>query len=316
MTDDQATRPLRPATGVHRWRGRALVVVSAATALLIAGHQLLPDVAGVGTLLDSAAPWLGLAVPPLLIVALRRRTRSALAALVPLVVWCVVFGPALLPQGGGTGGDLRVVGQNLWAGNTDPDLTASDLAATGADVVGVQELTGRGRRAVERALGDELPYHAGVGTVGIWSRYPIGIVERVDLGLGWARALRAAVDTPHGPVVVYVAHLPSLRPGTVDSRDRALTELAARLRADDATRGIVLADLNTGADDRAMRLLPTTVRPVLLDAGSGFGFTWPAVFPVVRLDHVLQWGLRPADSSTVHTRGTDHRAVQADLAFG
>ncbi|MER6988134.1 endonuclease/exonuclease/phosphatase family protein [Saccharopolyspora hirsuta] len=279
--------------------------------LLLGAHALVPDVSGAGTLLDSAAPWLGLLVPVLLVLGLVGRTRAAVAVLVPAAVWCAVFGTALLPQASASG-DLRVVSQNIFAANENPAATAADLAATGADVIGVQELTGTARSAVREALGAEYPHSEVLGTVGVWSRYPIEAAEPVDLGMGWTRALRARVRTPHGPVAVYVAHLPSLRPDSVAERNRGLTELRAALVAERADRVVVLADLNTATTDRAMGPLLRTVAEA---EPAGFGFTWPAAVPLVRLDHVLYRGLTSTGADVVETRGSDHRAVLADLAF-
>ncbi|SDZ07871.1 vancomycin resistance protein VanJ [Saccharopolyspora shandongensis] len=299
---------------MRRVRDVVVLVASAALALLIAGHALIPDVAGTGTLLDSVAPWLGLAIPLLLVAGLLARARTTVAVLAPTLAWCVLFGANLLPHASAASSDLRVVSQNLFAGNDDPASTAADLAATGADVIGVQELTTPARRALQTALGDDHPHHATIGTVGLWSRYPVDDVEPVDLGLDWTRAMRAQVHTPHGRIEVYVVHLPSLRPGSIDQRNRALSHLADVRRADDSPRAIVLGDFNTATDDRAMRLLPPKVRPVQQDTGSGFGFTWPATLPVVRLDHILQCGLRPTNTEVIRTHGSDHRAVLADFA--
>ena len=296
---------------MRRVRDWAVLAASGVLALLIAGHALVPDVAGVGTLLDSAAPWLGLVIPIVVVVGLALRTRATAAALVPVLVWCGMFGANLIPHASAASGELRVVSQNLYADNDDPAATAADLAATSADVIGVQELTGAARKAVGKAFDEDHPHHETIGTVGLWSRFPVDRAEPVDLGLGWTRAMRARVRTPQGAVEIYVAHLPSLRPDTVDQRNRALSALAEALISDDSRNAIVLGDLNTASTDRAMGLLPAKARP----AHQGFAFTWPANAPMVRLDHVLFWGVRPTATAVVRTRGADHRAVLADFAF-
>src|SRR5690606_39711379 len=73
-------------------------------------------------------------------------------------------------------------------------------------------------------------HHAVVGTVGLWSKYPLTDVRAVDIRLGWKRAMRATVATPDGPVAVYVAHLPSVRVKmeagfTAHQRDRSADAL-------------------------------------------------------------------------------------------
>src|SRR5437763_11451834 len=95
--------PPGSASGSPRiWRsGDTLLAVGAlGLAATLVGHQLVPDIASVGTLLDSVAPWLGLGIAPLALVALVLRARTGAAVLlVPIVVWMVLFGPDLLPIG-------------------------------------------------------------------------------------------------------------------------------------------------------------------------------------------------------------------------
>lgn len=299
-----------------RWRGRdtAVLVLAAVLTALLCGHQWLPNPAGIGTLIDSFAPWLGLGVPVLVLLALVTRTRSGIAALVPALAWAVLFGPQSVPEASGATAELRVASQNMHADNSVPRRTAADLADTGADLIGLQEMTSATRGPVTEVLEDEYPHHARTGTVELWSRYPIVDSEPVDVGLDWARALRARVRTPAGPLAVYVAHLPSLRPGSIAERDRGLAELFEALADDPASSVIVLGDLNTATTDRVMSSLPEGIRFSQRESGGGPGFTWPDAFPMTRLDHVLFRGLEAVDSEVVDTRGSDHRAVTAEFA--
>ncbi|CAM04523.1 membrane protein [Saccharopolyspora erythraea NRRL 2338] len=285
----------------------AVAAAAAGLALLLAGHAVVPG--AVGTMLDSVVPWLGLGVPLVAAGALLARSRAVVAVLVPALVWVAMFGPALLPSASAQAGDLRVATQNLYAQNPDPAATAHDLASTGADLIGVQEMAGDSRQELDDVLADRHPHHRTMGTVGLWSSYPIRGAEPVDLGLGWTRAMRASITTPSGPVTVYVAHLPSLRPDSVGRRDLGMAKLAAAVADDDAERVIVLADLNTAGTD------PQLGRLHLQHAQRGLGFTWPAAFPVARLDHVLYRGVREVGAEVVRTRGTDHRAATADFAL-
>jgi vancomycin resistance protein VanJ len=297
---------------VFRRHPRTLLPTALAVALaaLLLGHRLVPDVAGAGTLLDSFLPWLGLAVLPLGGLALALRSRAAqVALLVPVLVWAALFVPPMLPAGAAGPSGFRVVTQNVDAGNTEAGSAATALAATDADLVAVQERTGRTGPAIDAALRPGHPYQAFAGTVGLWSRYPVTAVERLDLAQGWARALRAQVRLPSGPVTVYVAHLASIRLGETATRDRALDELTASLQADRSPRVLVLGDLNTASTDRRFAALTSTVSEVK----TGFGFTWPAAFPLTRPDHVLARGLTATGDAVLPANGSDHRAVRADF---
>jgi vancomycin resistance protein VanJ len=295
--------------------GRVIAVVAVVTAAAIAGHRLVPDIRGLGSLADTAAPWLGLAIPLLAVGALVTRSKlAALAVVVPLVVWLVALGAAWLPSGGGTP-DLRVANQNVDADNTNPAATIRNVAATHADVIGLEEVTASSAPVIAMALTDTYPYHEQESTVQLWSRYPISDFSGVDLGLSWTRALRAEVATPKGAVTVYVVHLASARAGQTATRDSTMDALVDRLRTDTSARIVMLGDLNTASTDRVLAPLAHLLRDTQAAAGRGLGFTWPSSFPLTRPDHIMTRGLTATQSNVVDTSGSDHRAITAGLRF-
>ncbi|MEE6259804.1 endonuclease/exonuclease/phosphatase family protein [Plantactinospora sonchi] len=295
-----------------RRRGTLILIATAVLTVLLIGHRLIPNVRGFGSLVDTGAPFLGLGVPLLALIALLRRSRNALVAVVvPAVAWVLLFGTAWLPSGDGGPARLRVASQNLRAGNPDPAGTVAAIAAAGVDLIGLQELDEAARRTVSGTLRERYPYQVSVSTVGLWSRFPIRDEVGVDTGLAWTRALRAVVAAPDGDVVVYVVHLGSARAGDTDTRDRTVAALAAQLRQDDAGRLIVLGDLNTATTDRVIEPLTELLRDAQADAGQGPGFTWPAALPMIRPDHVLYRGLTASSADVVRTPASDHRAVTA-----
>jgi vancomycin resistance protein VanJ len=302
------TRP-RLATGL-------LVVGAVAVTAVLVGHRRVPNVAGLGSVLDTGAPLLVLAVPLLLVAAGAARSRpAAAAALLPLVAWAAVFGRAWLPPPDRGPADLTVASQNLRANNPDPAATARAAAATGADVIALQEVTADARGPIDEALAADYPHAAVVSTVGLWSRYPIREQVGVDTALGWTRALRAVVAAPQGDVAVYAVHLGSARPGFTATRDRSVRALADAVAADPAPRLVVTGDLNTASTDRVITPLTDLVADAQADAGRGPGATWPAALPLIRPDQVLYRGLTATDASVVRTPDTDHRAVVAGFRF-
>lgn len=296
-------------------RGLVVVLVAALLAAVLAGHRAVPNVRGLGSLLDSVAPLLGLGVPLLAGAALLRRSRRALAAvLLPAVVWAALYGDAWWGPATGAGpAGLRVASQNLRTGNPDPAATVAALAATGPDLIALQEVDDGGR--VGMRLRERYPHRVVVSTVGLWSRYPIRDEKGVDTGLGWTRALRAVVAAPEGDLVVYVAHLGSARAGNTATRDETVETLAAAVRADPAPRLVVLGDLNTASTDRVFTPLTRLLDDAQADAGRGFGFTWPSALPVTRPDHVLYRGLTPTSAGVLRTPDSDHRAVTAGFRW-
>lgn len=294
-----------------RWRGQVIAGIAAVFALLIGGHRWVPDIAGFGSLMDTAAPWFGLAIPGLAIAAVVRRSKlAAIATVIPLLIWLIAFGTAWLPDGGGPV-QFRVASQNLRASNPEPAATVDAVAATGADIIGLQEISPDAEAPIADALRGRYPYHVSESTVALWSRYPIAQFSGVDLGLSWTRALRADVTTPYGEVAVYVVHLASARAGATATRDSTMRALVSRVEADTAPRIVLLGDLNTASTDRVLAPLTALLHDTQAAAGTGLGFTWPSVFPLTRPDHVLFRGLHAARAGVVQTPGSDHRAVTA-----
>ncbi|MFE0633314.1 endonuclease/exonuclease/phosphatase family protein [Streptomyces sp. NPDC058864] len=290
-------------------------------ALLIVCHAAVPNGPGrAGSLLETFLPWLGLGVPVLLCVALLRRSGVALGALlVPTAAWFAVFGGLLGPHGG-SAQDLVAVQHNVSDENTDPRGTARELAAAGGDLIALQELTPSLLPEFGAALGADYPYHVSFGTVGLWSRHPLVDGRRIDirpadLGGDWDRGLRATARTPQGDVAVYVAHLPSLRLGPTGfgsaRRDESAALLGAEIAAERLDRLILLGDLNGTVDDRG--LAPLTSR--LGAPASGLAFSWPARFPVARIDQVLARSATVSDVRTLPATGSDHLPVAARIRF-
>ncbi|WP_328921503.1 endonuclease/exonuclease/phosphatase family protein [Streptomyces griseoaurantiacus] len=327
MTHSPATAPARPepdavrprteATGVRR-PPPVLGSLAILATLVMLGHALVPNRVGrLGSLVETFLPWTGLAVPLLLLCALARRSRAAaVPVLLPAVVWCSLFGGTLVDKRE-DGGNLTVVTHNVNEHNPRPVRTARALAGSGADVLALEELGGPSTATYERTLADTYPYHSVHGTVGLWSRYPVADARTVDIA-PWPRALRATVRTPEGPVAVFVAHLMSVRftAGSgfaSDARDAAARRLTAAVRAELLPRTILVGDLNGTTDDRALSGLTSRLRSVQDESGAGFGASWPASFPVARIDHILVRGVEPRSACTLPATGSDHLPVAASV---
>lgn len=115
-----------------------------------------------------------------------------------------------------------MVSHHVGAENPDPAGTARTLAASGAALLALEELTDQARVTYEKELAKAYPYHAVEG--GLWSKLPLSDTRAVDvlrdmvrplaktrrpetLSMDPPRALRTTVATGQGPLAVYVAHL-------------------------------------------------------------------------------------------------------------
>ncbi|MFD0384135.1 endonuclease/exonuclease/phosphatase family protein [Streptomyces stramineus] len=304
--------------GVWR-RGMVVAALAALLGLLMLLHTHLPNrVGNLGSLTETFLPWLGLGVPVLLVLAVLRRSATALIALLlPVVAWVNLFG-GLLGDKSAKGGNFTVATHNVNADNPNPARTAKDVAASGADVVALEELKASAVPTYEQALASTYKYHSVQGTVGIWSKYPLQLTQPVDIRMGWVRAMRATVRTPQGPVSVYVAHLPSVRVKfnagfTANQRDDSAEALGEAIARDPEKRVILLGDLNGTMNDRSLAPITSQLRSAQGAAGNGFGFSWPASFPMARIDQIMVRGMSPISAWTLPDTGSDHLPVAARM---
>ncbi|MER5475243.1 endonuclease/exonuclease/phosphatase family protein [Streptomyces sp. NPDC002685] len=295
------------------------------TAGLLVFHRTVPNSVGhLGSLLEAFLPWLGLAVVPLFGLALLRRSVIALVALLlPVAAWTYLFGGLIMSAAKPGTYDrqgLVVVQHNVSDENADPAGTARTLADAEPDLIALQELVPTALPVYKKTLARQYPYHAIRGTVGLWSKHPLTGVRSVDIKPSgiveeWSRGLRAEVRTPHGVIAAYVAHLPSVRfraSGFATSwRDESASLLGEAIAAEQLESVILLGDLNGTVDDRG--LAPLTSQ---LDVAEGsFAFTFPAAFPVGRIDQVMARSATVSNMRTLPATGSDHLPVSAQLTM-
>ncbi|MGW1865126.1 endonuclease/exonuclease/phosphatase family protein [Streptomyces mauvecolor] len=305
--------------GIWR-RGLVLAGLAVVIALVMILHARIPNSVGnLGSLSETFLPWLGVFLPVLLGLALWRRSATALIALLlPVIVWFNVFGGLLLADKQGSGGNLVVATHNVNADNPDPAGTARQVAASGAQVLALEEIPGDKVETYKKALADIYPYHSVQGTVGLWSKYELSDSRPVDIKMGWTRAMRSTVKTPAGDVAVYVAHMPSVRVKlnagfTANQRDNSAYTLGEAISAEPVKKVVLLGDLNGTMNDRSLNNITAQMRSTQGAAGDGFGFTWPAAFPMARIDQIMVKGLEPKSSWTLPETKSDHLPIAARL---
>ncbi|MGK3939457.1 endonuclease/exonuclease/phosphatase family protein [Streptomyces caeruleatus] len=316
-------------------RGPVLTASALLLGLLMLLHGSVPNGIGhLGSLVETFLPWFGLFVPVLLAGALLRRSAAAVAALLlPVTVWLSLFGGLLGDRSHSGSGLLTLVSHNVGADNPDPAATARALAASGADVLALEEITPEAAGTYERELAGTYRFHAVLGTVGVWSSRPLSDSRPVDIEMNYGplaatkpfdpastRALRTTVDTVRGPLVVYVAHLASVRVTPRDGfgtaqRDRGVQAIGRAVAAERDERVVLLGDLNGTLDDRAFGGLTARLTSAQDAAGDGFGLTWPAGFPLARIDQILVRGVRPESSWVLPATGSDHLPVAAEISW-
>jgi len=228
---------------------------------------------------------------------------------------------------------LTVMTFNLGAGLADPDRLVGVLRASGADIVGLQELAPGQAAAIERALADVYPFRLlhplGIAGKGLLSRLPLRDAALLELFPGRPDA-RATVEAPGGPLTVVVAHPPPPRLGRRWAENAAAAAQLARLVAAATAGGpaVVLADVNRVAWQAACRRLAAAgLVDAFASAGRGRGATAPtrlgagaagrlALPPFLRIDYVWHTPhFRTLAAWTGEDAGSDHRPVLARLVW-
>ncbi|MGW2087893.1 endonuclease/exonuclease/phosphatase family protein [Streptomyces sp. NPDC001880] len=304
-------------------RDGVLAALAVLTAGLLAFHRAVPNFVGrLGSLLESFLPWLGLVVVVLLGLALLRRSATALVALLlPVAAWTYLFGGLLLPGAEPGAHNLVVVQHNVSDENTDPAGTARALADAEPDLIALEELVPPALPVYKKILAPGYPYHTVQGTVALWSRHPLADARLLNIkpqGIAeaWSRGLRTVVHTPHGEIAAYVAHLPSVRvraSGLASSwRDESAGLLGKAIAAEKVETAILLGDLNSTVDDRGLTPLTSQMNV----AERGFAFSFPAAFPLARIDQVMARSATVDHIRTLPATGSDHLPVAARITWG
>ncbi len=329
----------RPWPSARRQIGTAVAVLGWAIAAFLVFHRFMPGNAGVASLLETWLPWLAVPTALLLIAALAARSLRALfATLVATAVWLGGYGPELFPRGDPLPANLRVISEDVNASSVELAGVGQMASGERADIVTLEHLPPSvATSSAAHSLNAAYKYHVAQYEFGVWSRYPISDTRAIDMVVQSAAsadgsdlvadaphvvvdALRATVTTPEGALVIYVVHIPQPvlgEQGFAQERDQAVDRLTRTVAADHAPKLAIVGDINVAQTDRRFTQLSSGLglTSAQAAAGRGFGFTWPAEFPVVRLDDLLLRGGTPVRSAVLPALagGKTHKPIEVDL---
>jgi len=201
------------------------------------------------------------------------------------------------PAPGAPGTRLRVVSSNVRFYSSDSTPLGRELAALGADVLVLQELSPEHLMLIKAAGAfDAFPYsyvdaRAGSFGAGIWSRYPISDGE--TWAPGGLPMVKAVVDVEGTRVQVFDVHVRApVRRRWIPLYRSQMAELTAAVPA--CPLPVIMAgDFNSTYGLQPFRgLLATGLRDAHVVAGRGlWATTWPRGVPLMarlfRLDHIL-----------------------------
>jgi vancomycin resistance protein VanJ len=215
---------------------------------------------------------------------------------------------------------FRLAAVNALYLNSRPRQAAADIAALGADVTGVVELTDAmaealaGRFSYEHAR----PVTADHGGIGLYSSLPFTLLDPPPLGDLAASSLRARVETQAGPVVLYLVHVrPPWREDHLTSRQHlgAIDALVDAMAAEELP-AVLAGDLNLPDRGQGYRRL-AAARTDAMRARAWAAPTyvvWRWRLALLRIDHLFLprgWGATGAGRARV--RGSDHAGLVASV---
>ncbi|HEY6556004.1 MAG TPA: endonuclease/exonuclease/phosphatase family protein [Polyangiaceae bacterium] len=339
---------------MKRWLSRATVVLAVAYPAALVVTALLFRLVGEGWWVTSAgmylprhvflAPLLPLTV---LILVLRRR-KLLLAMLAAALIGLVPLMGLVLPWPRfSDAGDvrLRVLSLNVNSGAYGPERAVAEIVRLAPDIALLQEASWSTDRLVTLLRAAYPEVQASTEFI-IASRYPIRVTKHPDR-LGYygdrrsPRFMQYVVETPLGSIALYNVHPLSPRESLRALRGEGLRReirtgrLFSGQHADkiQANTGLRVLQVSTFTELATRETLPLiiagdmnlpTLSPLLTHlspyqdgfqkAGAGFGYTFPAKYPFMRLDRIYASDELEFVSFDVGCQGvSDHLCVIADL---
>lgn len=219
----------------------------------------------------------------------------------PYLPWRIVSTPLGQP--------LTVMTYNVLGHNQHPEDVVTAIRASGADVVGLQELSPPIASAIRDGLASTYPYQEldaqkGVTGSGVISRYPLHLSDEKMPG-SWVGTPQILSLTFGGQsVTILNLHTFATNLGTPEILERSISERERQARAirDFALAHpepvLVTTDLNATAQNTAYKIVASTLTDSWMEAGWGPGFSFPGGISrkligtevptwVIRIDYVF-----------------------------
>ncbi|HEY1014759.1 MAG TPA: endonuclease/exonuclease/phosphatase family protein [Herpetosiphonaceae bacterium] len=291
-------------------------------------------------LVSVAGPWIYVPLPVLALLALVRRQRANLLLLAGIALLFLIsyggrFWPKAAPAFVASAPALRVMSWNVLYDNDDVAAVSAQILAEQPDLVLLQEFGVGLSDGLAAALKAEYPHqalypHPKPDGFAVFSRLPFAELHAPLLPGDSCRCQAIALEVGGRRVTVLNAHPyppnTHLRSGipagiTTESQDASLAALTAAAERE-AGPLLLAGDFNLVDRQPGYGLLRAKLGDAFAEAGSGFGFTYPAqaklnilpVGPVIRIDYIFHSAHWAAGAAwTGGTEVSDHRYVVADL---
>jgi vancomycin resistance protein VanJ len=232
-------------------------------------------------------------------------------------------------------GDLRVMTWNTAALRGGPLGVLAAIQSESPDVLLLQEISrDRGPDPLPW-LEARLPGWSAVrgGDVAIMSPHRLGRTRRFPMEAG--RSTRVILQVPlrlgKRTVELITCHFSTALPRPLHERiwthPRHSMEVAAAVRVRQSEKLLAIAertprplivggDFNSPPGSVAYQRMADQLQNAFTAAGSGFGWTFPTSFPLLRIDHLfVSPDLRVLNCRVLDPAASDHRPVVADLTW-
>ncbi|AAO44507.1 endonuclease/exonuclease/phosphatase family protein [Tropheryma whipplei] len=279
-------------------------------------------------------PWLIVPILIFLVPSLIRFSLiPSLVGTITVIFWATQIGISALPSGESQVPDLTIVTQDMNSeasvseaqtthrsrNNSPPDNINRDvktLLESNPDIIALQGIKNAAIGTLVGSLSPSFPFWHIFGTVGIWSKKPLENAVMLQLGSKLTSAGKIDIKISKEQTVrMYVV---SLRKNQLDrlaqdEYEGMIKDLSVYLSQENSEKLIVVGGFGMSArDSRFKKLLKNNLKD-MHTASWGFDFTWPSVFPLIDLDHILSTGFTATGGKLIHLEGSDHKGILMGL---
>lgn len=248
--------------------------------------------------------------------------RSFLALSILSSLWFLGFEvPSPQPQGQAS---IRVLTINVEKDNRRVPGLMEEIRARNIDLVFMQEVKGGDQNPASRLARELEGWHVEVaGEVAILSKFDLSNVTTTSLRSLAGRYILSVIVNAPKPFRAVTTHwsVPQFSKGlkgiehTMRSQELDYEDTESVLESSSLPT-IFGGDLNNPPRHSYSNRLSNSMKDAFSEAGTGFGYTYPASFPIIRIDHLFcSDGVHPRHAMVGPSFGSDHRSLIAEFSF-
>lgn len=312
------------------WLVTAVIVVAMLLRMLpnnLDGKRYVP-------LVVALMPWLGLLSAVIAVFALTIRRIGKRRALTALSAVCVVIQVAwhwgyIVPAANPVAQSMatvRVMTFNTKQGVADAQQIVETIREEHIEVLAMQEVSSDLlNRLNDGGIADYLPYsvtpqltwHDNGGVNVLYSAHPLQETTENLIPIESSSIPAATVALNGRNVRFGSVHPFSPRPRNQGLWNKSLDSIAQLRHYDNNESYVLMGDFNATWDHASFRyLLGDRFTDAGQSAGEGLHMTFPAVFPIAEIDHIIyDKGVHATDLATKRIQGSDHLALLATLTI-